>query len=134
MPTVMEVRALTIATENAWTELTEDGRSGTATKMVPAGASRISQLMLLWVPGATAGVANVAFRLEGQGISIPGATLEFCGGSSAPGGTNTMNTVIRPVVIETDIPVNVGSEVRVLASVNGADVGSSEVACTIVYT
>lgn len=133
MPTISEVRALTIATENAWTELTEDGRSGTASKTVPAGMSRIVKLIGLWVPGATAGVANAAFKLEGQSIQTPGATLEFPLQSFVPGGTNTENTLVTPIVYDVDVPVSPGQDLIVRASVNGADVGSSEVAVTIVY-
>lgn len=130
---IYEVRAVSIATENAWTELSENGRSGTAVRTVPAGITKLKQLWIVWAPGATAGVANLGVRLQGNGIAVPGYIEEFAGPSTAPGGTNTQNLVIPPTILDVDIPVSVGAEISVQASVNGADVGTGECAVTLVY-
>lgn len=131
---IYEIRQLTVAAENAWTSLTENGISVAAPTSVPGGVSKLAEIWIFWASGQTGGVANMAVRLSGGALLQPGAVLEFAGPSHAPGGTNTVNHFAMPAKYkDLDIPVAPGQDLIVQASVNGADVGDSEVAVQLVF-
>ena len=127
-----QTREATIAAENAWTVLNGLGGTTETDPLVPGGHTRIKQLVITGVGGVTAGVANMAIRLSGNALIGNQKMIPF-GNLIAGAGTVTSCWVCDPSVFDCDIAVQGGNQLRIEASVNGADVGSAEV-CVTVYT
>lgn len=126
-----QTREASIATENAWTVLNGLGGTTETDPLIPGGHTRIKQIILTGMGGTTAGVANFAVRLSGNALVGNQKIIPF--GLHTIGGTNTSNSGAEPTVFNCDVAVQGGNQLRIEASINGADVGTGEIGVTI-YT
>lgn len=123
-----------IATADAWTNLTGDGAGGTSSDItVPQGTRAIKQIIAVCTGGTTAGATTYGLKLLGNGL-VGTSSHEFCLTSSVLGaGTLTDCNLIRPIVMDVDIPVQGGNQITVQAVPSGADQGTPECAVTLVF-
>ena len=121
-------------TADAWTTLAGDGAGGTRNDItVPSGCKAIKQIIAIAACGSTAGASTYGLKLLGNGL-VGTATHEFALASSVLGaGTLTDCNLIRPLVLDVDIPVQANNQIQVQAAMSGADQGTPEVAVALVF-
>lgn len=128
------LREAQCGTADAWTTLNGDGAGGTSSDItVPQGTRAIKQIIAVAAVGTTAGAATYGVKLLGNGL-VGTSSHEFALASTAHGaGTITDCNIIRPLVMDVDIPVQGGNQITVQAVMSGADQGTPEVAVTLVF-
>ncbi len=127
-------RSVTVTTANSWTRLSELYSTAKADITVPAGCTRISQVIMCSSTGAVDKPSAQGFKLSGNGLSE--GDQEFAGfGHMAGAGTVTDGNVIAPKIKDVDIPVIAGNQIAIYFAMSGADAdaGSPEVGCTLVF-
>lgn len=102
---------------------------------VPAGASKIVQVIAALARSiqnvADAG-GDVLMRLTGNGLTDGQQDIAL--GGITDGTTSTEGTQIRPpVILDVDIAVKPGNQITPAFAYTGVDVGTPEVAVTLVF-
>ena len=108
------------------------GVSTTASVQCPAQSSQIVGIIAsVAQDGATAGAATFSIQLSGDGLSNGQETI--CIGSSTNVGTETSDGQSNvPMMLDVAIPV-VGSNQVSIAAAMDADLGTAQVAVTLVF-
>lgn len=100
--------------------------------LVPAGASKLSQIILSVSQNFAAATSFGAFiRLEGAGL--PGGPETFAagaGGAAVATGGNNANVAI---LIDVDVPVTPANEILIFGEMTGTDVGQVSFGVTLIF-
>lgn len=100
--------------------------------LVPAGASKLSQIIISASQNFAAATSFAAFiRLEGGGL--PGGPETFAvqaGGSAVATGGNNSNIA---TIIDVDVPVTPANEILIFGEMTGTDIGQVSFGVTLIF-
>jgi len=100
--------------------------------LVPAGASKLSQIIVACCENMSAATSFGAFiRLEGAGL--PGGPETFACGAGGCAVATGGNASVTPTIINVDVPVTPANEILIFAEMTGTDVGQVSFGVTLVF-
>ena len=100
--------------------------------LVPAGSSKLSQIIVASMENMAAATSYSAFiRLEGAGL--PGGPETFAVGAGGCAVATGGNGASSASIIDVDVPVTPANEILIFGEMAGTDVGQVSFAVTLVF-